>query len=88
MKFLSEYEAPWSDCKNRIDMKTGEWRYQRPVTKVFKCRQCGQCYIYCPSGCREVKETHFEADLEYCKGCGICAQVCPGKAITLVREEE
>ena len=84
----SEYEAPWASCKQRIDSKTGEWRYQKPVTKVRKCRQCGQCYIYCPSGCREVEETHFAANLEYCKGCSICAHECPTACISMQEEEE
>ncbi len=88
MRFRTDYEGPWASCKQRIDAKTGEWRFQRPVTKVGKCRECGWCYIYCPSGCREVKEGYFSANLDYCKGCGVCARVCPGKAITLVREED
>jgi len=25
-------------------------------------------------------------DLDYCKGCGICASECPQKAITMVEE--
>ena len=29
-----------------------------------------------------------EIDLEYCKGCGICAEECPAKAITMVMHEE
>ena len=27
-------------------------------------------------------------DLDFCKGCGICANECPKKAITMVREEK
>jgi pyruvate ferredoxin oxidoreductase delta subunit len=27
-----------------------------------------------------------EIDLEYCKGCGICSEECPTKAITMVPE--
>jgi Pyruvate/2-oxoacid:ferredoxin oxidoreductase delta subunit len=29
-----------------------------------------------------------EIDLTYCKGCGICAEECPAKAITMVMHEE
>jgi Pyruvate/2-oxoacid:ferredoxin oxidoreductase delta subunit len=29
---------------------------------------------------------HFEPDLRYCKGCGICARECPQQAITMVSE--
>ena len=32
------------------------------------------------------KGDHFEANLEFCKGCGICAKECPRKAITMVPE--
>jgi pyruvate ferredoxin oxidoreductase delta subunit len=27
-------------------------------------------------------------DLEYCKGCGICAEECPPNAIRMVREAD
>ncbi|HUV56452.1 MAG TPA: 4Fe-4S binding protein [Dehalococcoidales bacterium] len=33
-------------------------------------------------------EGYFEANLFYCKGCGICAEECRRKAITMVEEEE
>jgi pyruvate ferredoxin oxidoreductase delta subunit len=33
-------------------------------------------------------ERFFIANLNYCKGCGICAQECPTKAIAMVPEEE
>ena len=34
------------------------------------------------------KEGYYEADLYYCKGCGICAKECPKKVITMVEEKE
>jgi 2-oxoacid:acceptor oxidoreductase delta subunit (pyruvate/2-ketoisovalerate family) len=86
MRFRSKYEGPWAAPEPKLDVKTGEWRFQRPVTKIGKCRQCGCCYIFCPLGCIEEKETHFAANLDYCKGCGICAKVCPAKAILVMRE--
>jgi pyruvate ferredoxin oxidoreductase delta subunit len=31
-------------------------------------------------------ETFTGFDLDYCKGCGICAEVCPADAIAMVAE--
>lgn len=86
MQFISKYEGPWADLERTVDINTGEWRVQRPVAKPGKCRKCGWCYIFCPVGCIAETETAFKANLDYCKGCGICARVCPAKAIMLVRE--
>ncbi|GAI10641.1 unnamed protein product, partial [marine sediment metagenome] len=33
-------------------------------------------------------EGYFEADMYYCKGCGICARECPTGVVTMVEEEE
>ena len=88
MQFISKFEGPWANAEPMLDIKTGEWRFQRPVTKVGKCRQCGWCYIFCPIGCIEENERCFSANLDYCKGCGLCAKVCPARAIMLVREED
>ncbi|MFQ6116717.1 MAG: 4Fe-4S binding protein [Candidatus Bipolaricaulia bacterium] len=87
IKYKSEFEGPWADPERMLQLPTGEWRFQRPVVKVGKCSQCGWCYLFCPTGCIEERETHFAVDLDWCKGCGICAQVCPQDAIMMVREE-
>lgn len=87
MHYQSKYEAAWADPETPLIIKTGDWRFQRPVTKAEKCCQCGWCYLFCPTGCITDKGTYFAANLDYCKGCGICARVCLVHAITLVREE-
>jgi len=69
--------------------ETGTWRSQRPLFDSSKCIKCGICYIFCPEGCVEQNtEGYFEANLYYCKGCGICARECWPQAITMVEEEE
>lgn len=88
IEFKSKYEGPWADSETLTSTKFGEWKFQRPLFKIEKCRQCGWCYIFCPTGCIEEKETGFAANLDYCKGCALCARVCPANAIMMVREEE
>ena len=79
--------------------KTGAWRTQRPVFKHVACIGCRACELVCPEGCvfenpeakhmveklkREMADRDF--DLDYCKGCGMCAAECPVKDIDMVPE--
>jgi Pyruvate/2-oxoacid:ferredoxin oxidoreductase delta subunit len=41
----------------------------------------------CPVGSINDNGTYCDADLSYCKGCGVCACECPGDAVMMVREE-
>jgi len=68
--------------------RTGDWKTRHPVWDQSKCNpKCALCYTYCPEGCiAKMPDGYFEADLYYCKGCGICAAECPRKAITMVEE--
>jgi 2-oxoisovalerate ferredoxin oxidoreductase delta subunit len=34
------------------------------------------------------KEEGPRTDYDYCKGCGVCANECPFKAISMVEEEK
>ncbi len=93
-----EDELTWKDLRigsivaepgSASQYQTGTWRSQRPLLDSSKCIKCGMCYIFCPEGCIEQNaEGYFEANLFYCKGCGICARECWPKAITMIGEEE
>lgn len=67
--------------------RTGTWRHERPVVDEQRCRRCGICPRYCPSGVLSLGET-LQVDYEYCKGCGICVTVCPFEALRMVSETE
>lgn len=88
MEFETKYQGPWIeiDENDRLSLKVCEWRYQKPTVKAEKCCHCGNCWLFCPTGCINSDGRYFSADLEYCKGCGICARTCPVKAIKMVLE--
>jgi len=74
--------------------RTGDWRDLRPVIDHQKCipslkkkPACYLCWLYCPEGVIAA-EIPVKIDLDYCKGCGICAEECPAKAITMINEGE
>lgn len=72
--------------------RTGDWRSKLPVLTAEKCSAvklgkatCQLCWVYCPDACvsRGIGPVF---DLEHCKGCGICAEMCPTGAIEMVPE--
>ncbi|WP_199044382.1 NAD(P)-binding protein [Glycomyces salinus] len=53
------------------------------------CFECDNCYGMCPDNAivKLGPGKGFAIDLDYCKGCGICAAECPAGAITMIEEE-
>ena len=69
--------------------KTGSWRVFKPIFNKDKCVKCLRCWIFCPEGAvTKNKDGSVSIDMDYCKGCGICANVCNVKAIIMEREEQ
>jgi len=73
------------------------WRSTRPVVDAAKCTGCLKCYLYCPDGA--IFKTHaanvahgpqaaVAVDLDFCKGCGICARICGFDAIAMIPERQ
>ncbi len=78
-----------TDPKTTLVNKTGSWRSERPVIDHEKCVKCGKCETFCPDmAVKETDEGKVEVDLEYCKGCAICAEECPVNAIVMEKEEK
>ena len=67
-------------------MITGGWRVSRPIIDEETCTHCMMCWISCPDACAQAGEDKIEINLKYCKGCGICGDVCPVDAIEMVPE--
>ncbi len=69
--------------------ETGDWRSQCPVWDKEKCINCLNCWMYCPDSAIQIKDGKvIGIDMKHCKGCGICANICPTKvqAITMKKE--
>ena len=77
------------DGGNAHNFATGSWRSLRPIRSEEKCSQCLLCFIYCPDSSvitKDEKVVNF--DLDHCKGCGICAEICPRDAIEMLKESD
>jgi NADPH-dependent glutamate synthase beta subunit-like oxidoreductase len=53
------------------------------------CFECDNCYGLCPDDVivKLGPGKKYSINLDYCKGCGVCAAECPCGAITMVAEE-
>ncbi len=71
------------------EFETGDWRSNKPVHIPETCIHCLFCWMYCPDSAVKVKGGKFvEFDYKYCKGCGICANVCPTKPKSIEMKAE
>ena len=68
--------------------RTGGWRTGvKPAVQLEKCVDCLLCWIHCPDMAVQHKKGVFQGfDYDLCKGCEVCAEVCPTGAIQMVAE--
>jgi pyruvate ferredoxin oxidoreductase gamma subunit len=73
-----------------VQNETGSWRTFHPIVDDQKCTYCLLCWFHCPDGCikRVPEKESVSIDYFYCKGCGICSDVCPVNAVEMTREVE
>ena len=79
------------EAGNAVEYATGDWRAFRPIHGQAACTHCFQCWLFCPDSSILVdteNEKMVGFDLEHCKGCGICAAVCPVNARVRRKVEE
>jgi pyruvate ferredoxin oxidoreductase gamma subunit len=68
-------------------MKTGAWRYRRPVIDTVQCKGCWWvCSTFCPDSAITAQDGRPHIDYDHCKGCMICLAQCSAHAISLVDE--
>jgi len=55
-----------------------DWRLIKPVFNKDYCIDCQFCWVYCPDVSIVSRDKKMIGiDMDHCKGCGICVEVCP-----------
>ena len=94
----SESEMTWKDLEiGCIVTEPGSARHTKavpgarsapPMTSTSASSAASAAYTARKAASGQNKEGYFEANLYYCKGCGICARECWPRVIKMVEEEE
>jgi 2-oxoacid:acceptor oxidoreductase delta subunit (pyruvate/2-ketoisovalerate family) len=73
-----------------VQPETGGWRTGlKPSADLGACVNCLLCWLYCPDSAVRLDGTTFVGfDERYCKGCEICAEICPVNAIAMVPDDD
>ncbi len=63
---------------NSFTASVADWRIEKPVFNKDYCIDCQFCWIYCPDiSIISRDKKMIGVDMDHCKGCGICVEVCP-----------
>lgn len=86
IKNLGQKGIPFAVEKQAL-IERKSWRTFKPVVDYRKCIKCGMCWLHCPDSAYSFNAKGLpECDGKVCKGCLLCIQVCPAKAITAEQE--
>ncbi len=79
--------STFDEVTGGLDESTALFEARRCLS-CGNCFECDNCYGVCPDNAViKLGPGHrYQIDLDYCKGCGICAAECPCGAIDMVPE--
>ena len=70
---------------NSYTASVADWRVFKPVYNRDTCIDCQNCWVFCPDTAIISKDKKMVGiDYEHCKGCGVCAEVCPTNPKSLI----
>lgn len=65
-------------ANNSFTASVADWRIIKPIFNKDFCIDCQFCWIYCPDiSIISRDKKMLGVDMDHCKGCGICVEVCP-----------
>lgn len=81
---LHQEERTYTD-NSSYTLSVAHWRTEKPVHNVEHCINCYFCWVYCPDSSILVRDEKMTGvDYKHCKGCGVCADVCPTNPKSLI----
>ncbi|WP_020139519.1 NAD(P)-binding protein [Streptomyces sp. 351MFTsu5.1] len=85
---LARRVSTFDEVVQGLDRSTALFEARRCMS-CGNCFECDNCYGVCPDNAitKLGPGKGFAIDLDYCKGCGLCAAECPSGAIDMVPEE-
>ncbi len=74
---------------NSFTASVADWRIEKPVFNKDYCIDCQFCWVYCPDiSIISRDKKMIGIDMDHCKGCGICVEVCPTNPKSLLMYSE
>lgn len=81
-------ERTYSD-HNSYTATVASWRVKKPVFNIDVCIDCQNCWVWCPdSSILSRDKQMLGIDYDHCKGCEVCAEVCPTNPKSLIMFSE
>jgi len=76
-------------ASSSFSASVADWRIEKPVFNKDFCIDCQFCWIYCPDMSIIARDKKMIGiDMDHCKGCGICVEVCPTNPKSLLMFSE
>ena len=76
---------------NSFTASVADWRIEKPIFSKDFCIDCQFCWIFCPDiSIISRDKKMIGIDMDHCKGCGICVEVCPTnpKSLLMFAEQQ
>ncbi len=78
--------STFDEVTGGLDASTALFEARRCLS-CGNCLECDNCFGVCPDNAViKLGNGKYEIDLDFCKGCGLCAAECPSGAITMFPE--
>jgi 2-oxoacid:acceptor oxidoreductase delta subunit (pyruvate/2-ketoisovalerate family) len=85
---LARRQGTFEEVHGGLDETTALFEARRCLS-CGNCFECDNCFGVCPDNAviKLGPGRRFRIDLDFCKGCGLCAKECPCGAIDMVPED-